>query len=93
MAMVMEREERHMWKKIALIQLALLVALAAFWVGRETRADVEPMTREFMTSNEEGNIAYIWSYDSGSKEWNIISLNYLNGSKREITITARGNLK
>ncbi|RJP18916.1 MAG: hypothetical protein C4520_13645 [Candidatus Abyssobacteria bacterium SURF_5] len=78
-----------MWKKIALVQLILLVALIAFWVGSETRAAVEPAQREFVTSNEEGNIVYLWSYNSAEKEWDVAALNFQKGAIQETTISTR----
>lgn len=78
-----------MWQKIALIQLILLVALTAFWTGRETRASVAPARREFTTSNDDGDMVYIWSYDSGKKEWGVTALNYKEASMQHVKIAAR----
>jgi hypothetical protein len=84
--------EERMWKKIAIVQLALLVALVAFWVGTETRAG-EPVLREFTTSNEEGDIVYIWSYNAGEKEWDVTALNFGKGLMQEVTISSKVRLK
>ena len=77
-----------MWKKIALFQLLLLVALAAFWIGKETHA-IEPVRRELTTSNEDGDKVYIWSYNSGEKEWEIAALDYQKGTYQEKNISTR----
>jgi len=82
-----------MWKKIAVVQMMLIIALAAFWIGGETRAAVEPAVREFTTSNEDGNIVYLWNYDSGKKEWNASALDFRQASYREVTIPARERLR
>lgn len=74
-----------MWKKIAVLQVLLLIALCAFWAGTETKAD-EPLSRQFVTQNEEGNLLYIWIYDAGSKEWNVTRLNFDKSNLTEIDI-------
>ena len=74
-----------MWKNIAILQLLLLIALCAFWAGTELRAD-EPLTRQFVTQNEEGNLLYVWIYDAGNKEWNATRLNFDTSSLTEIEI-------
>jgi hypothetical protein len=80
-----------MWKKIALVQLALIIALVAYWMGKETQAStlVEPLTREFITQNQEGSVVYIWSYQAGLKEWNVTSLDFNKVARHEIDISIR----
>jgi len=74
-----------MWKIIAILQLLLLIVVCVYWAGTETQAD-EPLSRQFVTQNEEGNLLYIWIYDAGSKEWNVSRLNFDEGTLAEIGI-------
>ena len=77
-----------MWKKIAIFQLVLLIALVAFWAGTET-TEAQPLSRQFTTQNEDGNVVYIWSYNSGNKTWNVARLDYEKASSSDVNISVR----
>lgn len=79
-----------MWKKIAIIQMIIIVALVAFWIGTDTRA-AEPLRREFVTQNTDGHMIYIWAYqqDKLKPHWNVTRLDFSTGSKDEKDISVR----
>ena len=77
-----------MWKKIAILQLVLLIALCAFWVGTETSA-AQPLSRQFVTQNDDGDVVYIWSYNSGKKAWSVARLDFVKASSSDVEISVK----
>jgi hypothetical protein len=79
-----------MWKKIAFVQLIILVALLAFWMGSDSHG-AERLRREFVTQNPDGDTIYIWAYhDAGVKHyWNVTRLDFETAQKNEKNIQVR----
>ncbi|MBI4832336.1 MAG: hypothetical protein HY801_12465 [Candidatus Lindowbacteria bacterium] len=82
-----------MWKKIAIAQLILIVALVAFIAGKEARALVPATATEFVTWNQQGDVVHIWGYYSDKKQWTVSRIDFASASYVEKDISVKPGFK